>query len=228
MSAAAVVVHGLWMPGTETAILRRRLAAAGLPARCFRYRTVSEGLDANAARLAELVDALPEDTVHLVGHSLGGVLIRHMLERFPPARPGRVVALGSPFTGCCAGRALAAYGLGRTLLGKCMLELLESGGCREWRGPRELGIIAGDVGLGFGRLVCRLPEPNDGTVAVAETRLPGATDHLVLHVTHTSMLWSPEVAQQTLCFLRTGRFAHEEEAAVKIAAGKPLPPGPSA
>lgn len=213
MSAAAVVVHGLWMPGAETAILRHRLTAAGLPARCFRYRTVSEGLDANAARLAGLVDALPDETVHLVGHSLGGVLIRHMLARFPPARPGRVVALGTPFTDCCAGRALAAHGVGRTLLGKCMLELLASGGCREWPGPRELGIIAGDLGVGFGRLISRLPRPNDGTVAVAETRLPGATDHVVLHCTHTSMLWSPEVAQHVLHFLRTGRFAHEAPAA---------------
>jgi hypothetical protein len=54
----------------------------------------------------------------------------------------------------------------------------------------------------------RLPGPHDGTVAVAETRLPGATDHVVLPVTHFSMLTSRAVADQVVAFLRRGRFEH--------------------
>src|SRR5690606_6913940 len=100
-----VVVHGLWMPGAETAYVRHRLAAAGFEPHVFRYRSVAEGLDANARRLAELVRALPEGAVHFVGHSLGGVLILRMLELFPELdRGGRVVCLGSPLAGTSAGR----------------------------------------------------------------------------------------------------------------------------
>jgi hypothetical protein len=47
-------------------------------------------------------------------------------------------------------------------------------------------------------------------VAVEETRLEGATDHVVLHCTHTSMLWSRPVAEQVIAFLRQGRFAASE------------------
>ena len=76
-----------------------------------------------------------------------------------------------------------------------------------WQGPTEVGVIAGDHALGFGRLIGHLPEPNDGTVAVEETRLDGATDHVVLPVSHTGLLVSEAVVGATVNFLSSGRFA---------------------
>jgi hypothetical protein len=75
-----------------------------------------------------------------------------------------------------------------------------------WTVERELGVIAGSLSAGIGRFVSDLPEPNDGTVAVEETRIQGMTDHVVLPVTHTGMLASAEVADRTARFLETGRF----------------------
>ena len=203
-----VVVHGLWMPGWETIFLRRRLEAAGFKTHPFVYPTVGCGLDENADRLVEFATRLPEP-VHLVGHSLGGVLIVRSFERHALPHAGRIVCLGSPLVGTHAGRMLASYAFGRRIVGRCIRDLLERGGCRPWNGPCELGIIAGDWPLGAGRLLGGLPKPHDGTVAVAETRLPGATDHIVVHATHLSMLWSGEVAAQVVHFLREGRFARE-------------------
>jgi hypothetical protein len=51
-----------------------------------------------------------------------------------------------------------------------------------------------------------LPQPNDGTVCVDETDLPGATARVVLDVSHTGMLLSRSVADATGCFLATGSF----------------------
>ncbi len=51
-----------------------------------------------------------------------------------------------------------------------------------------------------------LPEPNDGTVAVEETRIEGMSDHIVLPVTHTGMIMSASVADHVVRFLNTGRF----------------------
>ena len=84
--------------------------------------------------------------------------------------------------------------------------MLEETAGRRWDGRRELGIVAGSVPLGMGRLLGSLALPHDGTVAVEETQLPGATDHIVLPVTHFSMLWSRAVADQVVAFLRRGRF----------------------
>jgi len=203
---SVVIVHGLWMPGWELLLLKRRLEAAGFDTYPFAYPTVGCGLDENADRLAEFAAKLP-GRVHFVGHSLGGVLIVRCFERHSLPRAGRIVCLGSPLTGTHAGRVLASFALGRRIVGRCVCDLIEWGGCRPWNGTCDLGIIAGDVPLGFGRLLGGLPKPHDGTISVAETRLAGATDHAVLHCTHMSMLWSPEVAEHVRRFLREGRFA---------------------
>jgi pimeloyl-ACP methyl ester carboxylesterase len=209
MSAAApavVVVHGLWMPGTETLLLRRRLAAAGYVPYTFRYRTVRDGLASNAERLLEFLASLPHETVHCVGHSLGGVLILTTLRAQAFARAGRVVCLGSPLVGSRAAGALARWPGGRRLLGRCMLDLLERGGLPAWQGVPDVGVIAGDLPLGFGRLVCAFGGPNDGTVAVDETRLAGIADHVALPATHFGLLWSARVSREVSCFLEHGRF----------------------
>ena len=204
---AVIVVHGLWMPGWETLFLRRRFEAAGYRAYVFAYSTVGVGLDANADRLAAFADRVPGRRLHFVGHSLGGVLILKLFERHRVPRASRIVCLGSPLVGTHAGRTLGTSRFGRAVVGRCIQDLLANGGCRTWAGACELGIIAGDVPLGFGRLLGRLPKPNDGTVAVEETRLAGATEHLVLHCTHFSLLWSPGAAEHVIRFLKAGRFA---------------------
>jgi hypothetical protein len=84
--------------------------------------------------------------------------------------------------------------------------LLARGGFDAWHLPHEIGIIAGRVSIGVGRLFGGFGEPSDGTVAVAETRIVGAHDHIVLRVAHMSLLWSPAVARQVEQFLRAGRF----------------------
>ena len=80
-----------------------------------------------------------------------------------------------------------------------------------WRLPREIGVIAGSLPVGIGRAFSDLPQPNDGTVCVDETELPGATARIVLDTTHTGMLLSREVAEATVAFLRDGRFPHKGE-----------------
>ena len=201
-----VVVHGLYMPGSELFLLRRRLTRAGFAATQFRYRTIVQNVDRSAAALAEYVAAIPGDTVHLVGHSLGGILILKMIERCGVERIGRVVSLGSPFRGSISADNLRRFPGGKLLLGRAMAQANAEAAGRTWNGARDLGVIAGDRARGMGRLIGPLPKPNDGTVTVDETRLPGATDHIVLPVTHLSMLWSADVAEQVVAFLRSGRF----------------------
>ncbi|MFL6575931.1 MAG: acetyltransferase, partial [Povalibacter sp.] len=47
---------------------------------------------------------------------------------------------------------------------------------------------------------------HDGTVLVEETHLPGAKDQVVVSTSHTGMLFSSEIAQQTAHFLKHGEF----------------------
>src|SRR3954468_8572959 len=152
---AIVIVHGLWMNGLAMELLRRRFAVQGFAAHVFRYPSVSQDLAANAARLAEFAAAVPGNTVHFIGHSLGGVLIGAMLERaHARQRAGRVVCMGSPFAGSEIGARVARWGpLGARFVGKSIGELNARGGFNEWRVPLELGLIAGDRPYGFGRML---------------------------------------------------------------------------
>lgn len=207
---AVVVVHGLWMIGSVMTILRRRLEPRGFDVATFGYASIREGLESNAAKLAEFVARVPGDTVHLLGHSLGCVVIRALLEWHPPVRPGRIVCLGPPFAGSVTAERVSRLPGGSHILGLSMRDLIARGGFATAPPGREIGIIAGRVGIGLGRLFGRFDGPNDGMVTVAETQLAGAADHIVLPVAHTSLLWSREVARQAEHFIRTGRFLRPE------------------
>lgn len=201
-----VLVHGLWVHGMLMELQRRYLQRLGLEAISYSYPSVRLTLAENAERLARFARPLAAPRIHWVGHSLGGLVILRLLEQEPDLPPGRVVLLGVPYCDSYAGRALARNALGARALGRSMREWLES---RKYAqvSRREIGVIAGSVSIGLGRIVARgLPEPNDGVVTVAETELEMACDRIVLPVNHTGMLLSHRVARQTGAFLRNGRF----------------------
>ena len=206
--STVVTVHGLWMRAAAMAALRRRLEPHGFQVRDFNYPSITGSLAANAAALVKFIDGVPGDTVHLVGHSLGGVLICAMLETVIPARIGRVVCLGSPLKGSRTGARLARWPGGQRLIGRCLADVQARGGFAAWRAGVEVGSIAGRIPLGLGRLFGPFAEPNDGTVAVAETKIAGLADHVVLPVSHVALLWSTAVAAQTEHFLLHGKFRH--------------------
>src|SRR5690242_9375748 len=97
MKTAVVFVHGLWLTGAESALMRRRLARAwGFECHSFTYRTVGQPMGEVLGRLARFVEQLDTERVHFVGHSLGGLVLYRYFETAPAAPPGRVVFLGSP------------------------------------------------------------------------------------------------------------------------------------
>jgi hypothetical protein len=100
---------------------------------------------------------------------------------------------------------------GRLIIGKTLIEHGARGGFGAWTAPVEAGCIAGDLAFGAGLLVGLFGEPNDGTVAVAETRIDGLRDHIVLPVSHVALMWSHTVADQLEHFLAHGRFDRSRE-----------------
>ncbi len=222
MRTVVVYVHGLWLNGWESLLLRRRLSRElHCEARSFRYSSVSAGLRENARALATFLTQVRADTLHLVGHSMGGLMILELFENSLAADdnvarrtllpPGRVVLLGAPVRGSVAARNLAQWPLGRRILGLTAHEVLLPERQRRWVGSRELGVIAGNVPVGFGRFMGPFAAPSDGTVLVEETYLDGAKEHLILRTTHSGMVYSTIVAQQVASFLGDGCFATKAE-----------------
>jgi pimeloyl-ACP methyl ester carboxylesterase len=200
-----LLLHGAWMPALVMAYLVRALRGEGFAAQAFGYRTVRDPLEAHLSRLAHRIAKLDATRVHLVGHSLGGVIVLRYLQRFADARVQRAVLLGSPVAGCRAAADFAERSGGGLMMGKSLAV---------WREPVdvfvdsrfEIGAIAGTRAIGFGAMVTRLPKPNDGVVCLDETKFPALRDHLALPLGHTMMLVSSRVARQTVSFLKTGAF----------------------
>jgi len=201
-----IVIHGLWMQGLVMGLLARRISDQGFAAQTWSYPTLRLSLDENAEGLARHCMALAVPRVHIVAHSMGGLVALRMLERHHELRCGRLVLVGTPYGDSFSARRLARFPGGSALLGRSI---------REWlNGPRplpradtEVGIIAGTRGFGLGRLVAPdLPRPNDGVVTLQETVVPGVTGRVELAVGHTEMLLSRAVARQCCAFLRHGRF----------------------
>jgi pimeloyl-ACP methyl ester carboxylesterase len=209
--AHVLFVHGLWMPGPESIWFRRRLAASfRYDVEVFRYGTVTEPLRDVLERIERHIARLDARRLHLIGHSLGGLVIRRFLDsRAPdtaPVPPGRVVMLGSPLGGSRAAQEARRYPILSQLIGPVAAAELLTEPDRPWSAPREVGMIAGVRPMGLGRFFAHFDEPNDGTVAVRETRLTGLTDHITLPVSHMGMLVSARVVAQTGAFLERGRF----------------------
>lgn len=205
-SATLVLVNGLWMPRPALWWLQGHLRRRGFDVRVFSYPTVRCDLRGNAAALNDFLHTLPGDRVHLVGYSLGGLVIRALFHDFPEQRPGRIVTLGTPHTGSHAAQRVARWPGGSRILGHGVADLL-AGIPRHWTWPaRQFGTVAGDLGFGLGRLFGGLPRPHDGTVTVAEACPPQASASCVLPTSHLGLLLMPAVGDAVAAYLRNGMF----------------------
>jgi pimeloyl-ACP methyl ester carboxylesterase len=196
------------MSGFQLKVLQHRLESAGnfrvVP---YSYPTVSGGMVDHARGLLELARKQRVDELHFVGHSLGGLVILRALELTDDLPSGRAVLLGTPSQGSRAAQGVArVVPFGKAILGAAVNAECVDCAPREYKGHRDVGVIAGSMGVGLGRLFATLPGDHDGTVLVEETYLPGSKDHVVLSISHTGMLFSTEVAEQAACFLRQGAF----------------------
>lgn len=200
-----ILLHGLWLRGVSLVALARRLRAAGFAVRTFDYATVFGKPEDAIAALRRILATYPKGSrVHLVGHSLGGLIAVEAIRGLRDAPSGHLVCLGSPLRSSATAKSLGAWAGTRWLAGRSQ-ELL-CGGVASWDGSRPLGVIAGRLPIGVGMLFGKLKPPHDGTVAVEETRLDGIADHCVVAAAHTTLVYSDEAARQTIAFLRSGRF----------------------
>jgi pimeloyl-ACP methyl ester carboxylesterase len=207
-----VLLHGLGRTGLSMALPALALRRAGYRVLMPYYglrRSMPEIIDHLAPRISRFAGA-HDGPLHLVTHSLGGLVARALITANRPATLGRVVMLAPPNGGSELADLVTALGLEAAILGKVgeQLRTRRSAEAERLLGTVDfdLGIIAGD--RPFERIIAPrvMPGPHDGKVAVAATRIEGMRDHIVLPVQHTSMINDPRVIAQVLAYLETGAF----------------------
>lgn len=215
-----LVLHGLFRTRSSmNSICQYLRRYGGYEVLNVEYPSTQADVAAHARSLASIVDHLDGiDRIHLVGHSLGNIVIRRWLaqraqQHQESPRLGRIVMLGPPNKGAQLATMVAEEPLFQFLAGAAGQQLgpkwpwLEASLATP---PCEFGIIAGGLqnGRGFNP---RLPGDNDGAVTVDSARLDGAKDFLVLPLAHSLLLEDKRVMHQTLQFLQEGHFQHPRD-----------------
>jgi pimeloyl-ACP methyl ester carboxylesterase len=218
-----VLIHGLGRSALSMKRLEWVLRKQGYRVVNWSYPSTRLSVQAAAERLSEKIETQTRDPtarIHFVTHSLGGIVLRQYIKDYRPGNPGRVVMLAPPNQGSELADRLKANPVFKLATGPAGLEL----GTEDSASPRRLGPTDIDLGVIAGDRTPNplfsawIPGPDDGKVSVQSTRLDGMRDFLVVHYTHTWMMWRREVLRAVVHFLEVGRFEHRTVLDVRCSA----------
>jgi len=154
--------------------------------------------------------------IHFVTHSLGGILVRYQNEQAAIPDLGRVVMLGPPNQGSEIIDKTRDWPGFEMLTGDAGAQLGTEGNSLPLRLGAvdfELGVIAGTGTINV-FASAMLPDPDDGKVSVASTRVDGMDDFLVVGNSHRYITRSDVVIRNTESFLRNGTFLDTDRQAM--------------
>jgi pimeloyl-ACP methyl ester carboxylesterase len=206
-----VLLHGIARTSVSLTRLERALRANGFATLNIDYASrrkpiagLADDIHPEVARFAER-----EAPLHFVAHSMGGLLTRAYIAKYRPDRLAGVVMLGTPNGGSEVADLLSGYRLYNAFYGPAGLELTTTSTSRPDALPAvdyPVGVIAGNrfIDPVAGLLV--LPKPNDGRVSVQSAMVAGMADHIVVKASHTGLPRHAGAIEQTIAFLRDGRF----------------------
>lgn len=209
-----VLLHGLARTAISMNPMQRALTAEGFETANIDYASRQHTVE----ELAEIV--VPEGLeacrahdnvgrIHFVTHSLGGIVLRQYLSMHSIPDLGRVVMLGPPNQGSVAVDQLRDVPGFDWLNGPAGLQL----GKGEDSVPRKLGPATFELGVIAGNRTIDpitssvLENPDDGRVSVADTRLDGMADFVVVEHSHAFMMRMRRPIDLTIRFLNNGSFA---------------------
>lgn len=185
-----LLVHGLGRTPASLLLLHHTLKRAGHSPANFFYFAFAEPYEHIRDRLVQRLRMLAEnpEPVALIGHSLGGLLLRHALAAVPELSVHRLIMLGTPNRAPRRAQRVEGW-LPFKVFARSSGALLANPNAFDRIAPPAVPytIIAGTGGYRwlakpFGA------EAHDGVVAVNETRIVDSDEPVLLNVAHTFMM----------------------------------------
>jgi pimeloyl-ACP methyl ester carboxylesterase len=211
-----VLLHGLAANRTIMWPLARWLRAGCSRVVNWGYSSLWARIETHGERLARFFETLDADEavdrIHIVAHSMGGIVARLALADYMPAKVGRFVMLAPPNRGSHVATRLAST------LGRLCPPIIQLRDC-EGSFIHSLTSV-GHIPVGI------IAASHDAMVRCESTHLPceDEADHIIVPGWHSSILWHAQTARQISHFLHEGHFlrgefAHDEPPAKQPAAG---------
>jgi triacylglycerol lipase len=156
----------------------------------------------------EWAEKLGARKIHVVTHSLGGILIRVYLQENTLPIGSRIVMISPPNNGSEVAERLKPFFLYRWIMGPAGQEI----GISPDGVPKRLKPVAADIGIIAGTRSMEpwfsmlIPGQDDGKVSVESTKLEEMNDFLTVKSTHPFIMNDPKVIDQVVIYLRQGRF----------------------
>lgn len=230
MSGTVVIfVHGIVRSSKSMSTLARLAEKHDMTGLEFDYPSTQIDIRECAEYLHQCISGLEGvEKIHLVVHSMGGLVTRAYFEKYHDPRIGRLVMLGTPNQGARMADHLKGTLLFKTVFGPAGQQLVT-----DPEGvipslpipPCEFAVIAGVRGDGKGWNPF-IAGDDDGTVEVSSTRLPGAADFITIPVIHALMMRDQAVGEHALRFLQTGSLRAEGQNEPILRVDQKLPPPP--
>lgn len=215
LSECVMLLHGLARTSASMIELETALEAEGFGVARIDYPSRHKPIEELAGpAINEGLAACDEqgaDVVHVVTHSMGGILFRHYVSNHGAQQFSRTVMLAPPNKGSEAVDALRDVPGFQWLNGPAGLQL----GTDKNSVPLLLGAAQSDVAVVAGTfsinlvLSTYLPDPDDGKVSVESTRLDGMCAHLQVDVSHPFIMQDEQVITEIISYLKTGRFVSD-------------------
>ncbi len=205
---AVVLVHGFGRSSRSFKTMAEALRRRGYVVVPFDYSSTRQSVHDVARCLHRLLQSLEGvQRIHLVAHSLGGLVVRAYFQHHRDPRLGRVVLLGVPNQGAELARRFSDTHAFRMVFGPSGHQLAHEAKNLPVP-PVPFGVLAGGRGddKGYNPLI---PGDDDGLVSVASTHLKGEADFLQVRCTHGKLKRHRQVIEAVECFLRSGRFRPE-------------------
>lgn len=206
---AVILLHGMGRTRMSMAVLGLRLRSAGYEVHRFGYSPRKSTLDELTAQLRELVESkVKAPDYHLIGHSLGNIIVRNGFHEGYRAGLKRIVMLAPPNGPAALAGMLRHLRLYQWLTGDSGQKLGDDEFYRTLPVPDvDFGVIAGNCGHRIG-----FHDANDGVVRVENTKLDGMRDWVEIDRTHTFIMFSEETFDLCLHFLDNGAFGPRRSA----------------
>lgn len=151
--------------------------------------------------------------ISFVTHSLGGIIVRDLLEKHKISNLNAVVMLSPPNQGSEVVDKLGdwwLFGLIHGPAGKALGTGKNSKPNQLGPAKFKLGIITGSASMNP-ILSLMIPGDDDGKVAIERAKLQGMSDFLVVPVSHPFIMKNDNVIRQVLHFLEHYRFNHKPD-----------------